>query len=186
MIIHKTFSKQDLVDLINDLNLPITHSHQDNKKSLQGKFIECLKKDITIDKNFYNLENKEQLIHYLENSNSRKVLTIKEKDQVMKTCKRIIQYCKSNYDITITEYNTTQDIIDDMNWIKQYGDIPSVRRCCKLMDLDIKMGGLSFKPLISPQVKRELDAKKKVKDIRTYQMTVRYASEEEPIILSFD
>jgi len=58
MIIDKSHSKGDLVDIINDLNLPIVHSHQDNKKDLQIKFQECMKQNFKIKKNFYGIENK--------------------------------------------------------------------------------------------------------------------------------
>jgi len=186
MIIHKTFSKTDLIEIIIDLNLPIVYSHQDNKKDLQSKFKKCLGEDLQFSKNFYKIENKDGLINYLENQNPKKILTIKEKQDVMKICKKIIQYCKSNYDITITDYLTQRDIIDDMDYIKQFGDIPSVRRCCRLMNLDVKCGGLIFKPLISPQVQKLLDEKKKTKEIKTYSMTIRHATDAQPIILHFD
>ena len=186
MIIHKTFSKTDLIEIIIDLNLPIVYSHQDNKKDLQRKFKETLVKDLQFIKNFYKIENKDGLINYLENQNPKKTLSIKEKGDVMKICKKIIQYCKSNYDITATDYLTQRDIIDDMDYIKQFGDIPSVRRCCRLMNMDVKCGGIIFKPLISPQEQKILDEKKKTKEIKTYSMTIRYATHDQPIILDFD
>jgi hypothetical protein len=105
MIIDKSFSKTDLIDLINDLNLPIVHSHQDNKKDIQDKFNECITQKLTIPENFYNIKNKDDLINYIQNKNPKKTLTIKEKQDVMKICKKIIQYCKSNYDLDTTEYN---------------------------------------------------------------------------------
>ena len=44
-MIHKSHSKTDLIDLINDLLLDIHFSHQDNKKNLQDKFIEFMKEE---------------------------------------------------------------------------------------------------------------------------------------------
>jgi len=66
MIIHKSFSKTDLIDIINTLNLKIVFSHQDNKKDIQNKIVEFLSKPIPkIEKNFYHIENKDGLIIYL-------------------------------------------------------------------------------------------------------------------------
>ena len=56
MIIHKTHSKNDLIDLINNLNLNIVFSFQDNKKSIQDKLLSyILKGSIDIQKNYYNI-----------------------------------------------------------------------------------------------------------------------------------
>jgi len=186
MLIDKTHSKTDLIDIINELDLPIVHSHQDNKNDLQNKFKKCLKDSLKIQDNFYNIKSKDDLIFYLESKNPKKVLTIKQKQDVMKICKKIIQYSKSNYDLTMTDYNEQQELIDDLHYIKQFGDIPSVRRCCRLMNEDIKMGGLRFNPLISPQVKKDLEEKKIVKQVKNYKLTIRYATEDDPIILNFD
>lgn len=186
MIIDKSHSKTDLIELINDLNLPIVHSHQDNKSDIQEKFRVCIKSKFDIPENFYNIKNKESLIAYLENKNPKKILTIKEKQNVMMICKKIIQYCKNDFDLTITDYNNQQELIDDMDYIKQFGDIPSARRCCRLINEDPKMSGLNFKPLISPQVQKDLDQKKKTKKVISYKLMIKRATEEEPIILYFD
>ena len=186
MIIDKSHSKTDLIDLINDLNLPIVHSHQDNKLDIQNKFKECMSKNLTIQDIFYKIKNKEDLISYLQNKNPKKILTIKEKQAVMLICKKIIQYCKSDFDLTITDYKDQKELIDDLDYIKQFGDIPSARRCCRLINEDPKMGGLQFKPLISPQVQKDIDQKKKTKKVISYKLTIRRATEEQPIILYFD
>ncbi len=186
MIIDKSFSKTDLIDLINDLNIPVVHSHQDNKKDIQDKFIKSLNQKLDIPENFYKIKTKDDLINYVRNKNPKKTLSIKEKQNVMKICKKIIQYCKSNYDLDTTDYKDYQELIDDMDYIKQFGDIPSARRCCKLMNQDIKTGGIKFTPLISPQVKKELEEKNNVKKVKTYKLTIKRATEEEPIILYFD
>tara|TARA_R110000803_G_scaffold122624_2_gene190625 strand:- start:351 stop:911 length:561 start_codon:yes stop_codon:yes gene_type:complete len=186
MFIDKSFSKGDLVDLINDLDLPIIHSHQDNKKTIQAKFQEAMTKQIEIKTNFYNIVNKDGLMIYLENTNPKKTLNIKEKKNVMLICKHIIEYCKNNYDLNLTKYDTMKDLIDDVDYIKQFGDIPSVRRCCRLLNDDIKCSGIKFNPLISPQAQKELDQKKSMKKTPSYTMTIRRATKDNPIILYFD
>lgn len=186
MIIHKSHSKTDLIDLINHLNLKVVFSHQDNKKDIQTKLIECLKNPLDIKKNFYNIETKDGLIQFLQHKNSKKVLSIKEKNNVMMLCKHIIQYCKNNYDLEFTKYESINELQDDMDFIKQFGDIPSVRRCCRLMNQDQKFSNYTFKPLISPQVQKELDEKKSIKTTKTLKFKLRFATKENPFIVTFD
>jgi hypothetical protein len=73
-----------------------------------------------------------------------------------------------------------------MDYIKQFGDIPSARRCCKLMNEDVKTGGIKFTPLISPQVKKDLEEKKNVKQVKNYKLTIKRATPDQPIVLYFD
>ena len=186
MIIHKTHSKNDLIDLINLLDIPIVFSHQDNKKNIQDKLLEVLKTNFKIKKNFYNIENKDGLKVFLANQNPKKSLTIKEKNDVMKIAKNIINYCKSGYMLEgSSKYNSHKDIQDDMDYIKQFGDIPSVRRCCKLLKNDPNFNS-SFNPLISPQVQKELEDKRISKQVFMYCLKIKRATPEEPIIVSFD
>jgi len=188
MIIHKSHSKTDLTELINNLNLRIVFSHQDNKKNIQDKLSEFLKnKKINIEKNnFYKIKNRDDLILFLQTKNPKKSLTIKEKEDVMKICKSIIQYCKNNYDLDCCDYSTLKEIEDDMDFIKQFGDIPSVRRCCKLLKDDINFSGNSFTPLISPQIQKDLEQKNKIKKIYPAKLLIRYSTPEDPIIVYFD
>jgi len=72
-MIHKSHSKNDLIDLINHLGLKITFSHQDNKKDIQDKFKILLTTDIEIKKNYYNIENKDGLKFFLQNQNKKKL-----------------------------------------------------------------------------------------------------------------
>jgi len=186
MIIHKTHSKTDLIELINTLNLKVVFSHQDNKRDIQDKLIECLKHKVDIKPNVYNIDNKDGLIQYLQKPNSKKTLTIKEKNDVMTLCKHIIQYCKTGYYLESTKYETLKDLQDDMDYIKQFGDIPSCRRTCKLMNQDPKFHDIKFIPLISPQVQKSLDEKKVSKVKYFNKIKIRNATPENPIIVSFD
>lgn len=186
MIIHKSHSKTDLIDIINHLNLKIQFSHQDNKKNLQDKLIGYIMTDFKIDNNFYKIQNKTELITFLTNKNPKKILTIKEKNNVMLICKYIISYCKNNYDLGYTKYKDYQELIDDMDYIKQFGDIPSVRRCCRMINDDVKTGGRKFKPLISPQVQKELDEKNIIKGNTLNIMKIRKSTPDDPIIIYFD
>ncbi len=188
MRIDKTFSKTELIDIIRDLGLDIIYSHSDNKTKIQNKIVEYIrhnKSDIT-KTNIHNIVNTESLIIFLTNKNPKKVLSIKEKNNVMHIAKTIISYCKNGYFIETSPYKSFKDVCDDMDYIKQFGDIPSCRRACKLMNLDDKVGVQKFMPLVSPQTEQNLIAKKKLRQVYLPFITIKHSTPEDPIIVSFD
>ena len=164
MIIHKSHSKLDLLEIINELNLKIVHSHQDNKKDIQVKlihFCENQKEDFLFPiNNIYHIKNYYDLKWYLLNPNPKKKISIKEKKTVMFIAKNIINYCLHGKVLEWSPYyKDHQQIQDDLDYIKQFGDIPSVRRACSLMNLTLTPEN-HFHPLISPQVQAKIIIKK--------------------------
>ena len=163
MKIDKTHSRNDLIDLINTLNLKIVFSHVDIKKNIHDKFYQLLN-DKTLQKpftseNVYKIKNYNDLRTYLKKPNPKKYLSVKEKNDIMKICKHIISYCVNGYDLEYSfKYSNMKDIDDDMHYIKQFGDIPSVRRCCKLMNKNLKSEN-HYIPVVSPQVQKQLNDK---------------------------
>ena len=72
-----------------------------------------------------------------------------------------------------------------MDYLKQFGDIPSVRRCCRLLSDDKQIKN-KFIPLISPKVQKQLNERQSKKIIYSNKLTIRYSTPENPIILTFD
>jgi len=184
--IEKSHSKNDLIDLINTLDLRVVFSHQDNKRSIQDKLVELLQnedlqKPFNVN-NFYKIKTYQDLRVYLKKKNPKKSLSVKEKSDIMRICKHIISYCNTGYNLSLsTHYNTKQEIIDDMNYIKAYGDIPSVRRACKLINKYEKVED-QFIPIISPQIQKKLQDKIYTQQTIVGKLTVKRGE----IIVSFD
>ena len=83
MLIHKSHSKTDLIDIINFCNLPIIFNHSDNKKSLHTKYQDLFSQsDIRIECNHFRINNLHGLQVYLLKPNPKKQLTIKEKSKI--------------------------------------------------------------------------------------------------------
>ena len=182
MNINKTHSKTDLVELINTIDLPVVFGHSDNKKSIQSKLITALEKDIFFKVNVYNISNKDELIIFLTNPSPKKTLSVKEKKTIMKICKAIVMYANCDYFIEGQNYyKDMKQIEDDMLYISQYGDLPSVRRACKLMNANI-MSKKHYEPLISPQVRKEIDEKVKLKTKNQYACKILKG----PFVITFD
>jgi hypothetical protein len=175
MNFHKSYSKTDLLDLINTLDIPIVFSHQDNKSTIHKKFKDYFNSN-PMDKyktSFYNIGDTKELQVFLSKPNPKKSMTIKEKSDIMRIAKFIIQYCKNGYMLSISpHYSTYQEIIDDMLYITQYGDIPSVRRCCRLLEKDFNIKR-TFSPIISPQIQKQIDDKKKAKGSMELKYTLK-------------
>jgi len=187
MIIDKSHSKLDLIQLINTLNLKIVFSHVDIKRDIHDKLINLLNsKNINkqiIYPNVYNIQNSNDLKCYLKNKNPKKILTTKEKNDIMKICKHIINYCNNGYDLECSvRYNDLQTIYDDLNYIKQFGDIPSVRRCCKLINKTLKQQN-HFIAVLSPQMKKCINDKLLSKP-KYYHKSLKIKHDK--IILHFD
>ena len=174
-VIHKSHSKANLLDLINDLSLKIIFSHQDTKKDIQNKLKSFCSSDLNkkFEENLYNIKNLYDLKCYLISPNPQKKLSIKEKKNVMFIAKQIINYILHGKVLEwVPYYKSHQDVIDDLHYLKQYGDIPSVRRACNLMNSTLVPEN-HFIPVISPHIKEKLKEKQEHKweVIPTYNCT---------------
>ena len=82
------------------------------------------------------------LKHYLINVNPNKILTIREKNDIIHKCKRVKHYCRNGFNINISEYKDDKELMKDINLIKKWGSIPSSRKAIKechiLKELEIK------------------------------------------------
>jgi hypothetical protein len=59
--------------------------------------------------------------------------------------KQIIYYCcKCSYEVSLSNYETLEEVIKDANCIRFYGNEPSVRRAIKLINLDSKIKDVFF------------------------------------------
>jgi hypothetical protein len=90
----------------------------------------------------------------------------------MGICKEITRFAKSNYIVQNTRYASMKELEDDMMYITQYGDLPSVRRSVKLMNDNIQRSR-HWTCVISPQVKKVIDEKEQQKRTNAYHATFR-------------
>ncbi len=87
MIIHKTHSKKDLIEIFKGLKIYL------NKTSSKCELLREI--DEKMDDCQYNKEikNKTELIDYLKNETSKQRPNITEKKRVMLISKKVIKYC---------------------------------------------------------------------------------------------
>lgn len=181
MLIHKTHSKKDLCNIIKTFNINIPDPNLHKKKQL----LTLLKKEILLIEEiepeldvymFYNLVD---LKNYLSSCNPKKVLSIKEKNHVILSCKRLQQFIYNNYSLDRSTFNSIEEIEELARYIEPYGDIPSVRRACK--GLNNSNHDFNLNPKISKQTLRELEKRELYKkkfpqklEIKTGSFTINF------------
>ena len=164
MIIHKTHSKLELVKIIIELNIKIKNPRQYKKMDLSALLIDQLG---TIDNIKASLHlpfnNIIDLKHYLINVNPNKILSVRDKNDIIHKCKRIKHYCRNGYNLENTDYNNNENILQDINCIKKHGAIPSVRKAIKEYNMNPIKEIVDI--YIPPHILKEMEIKNKLKEI---------------------
>ncbi len=143
MSIHFSYKKKDLTKIIQDNYLDINIKL--NRENICKQLVNYIDE--------YNLQ-------YLYKQNENMSLTIKDRDEIITTARKIKSFIRSGLDTSKNIYENNDDLIYDAVYIAQYGEISSVRKAIKLVEetLNIKI------PLIVPdKVQQELDEKEKLK-----------------------
>tara|TARA_R110000803_G_scaffold188784_1_gene251247 strand:- start:473 stop:1033 length:561 start_codon:yes stop_codon:yes gene_type:complete len=164
--IHTSHSKKELVQIIDQFKIDIPNKNDLVKKEIQillaNKLMELNEKDFIEEEEYFFVSSKQELLEYLGKPNQSKILTIKEKDAVMITAKKIISYCKNSYFLTPYNYESFEDLLEEAEYISKFGDIPSCRRAITMLNNDPKLDH-KIEIILSKRVKKELEKKNKVK-----------------------
>ena len=164
MKIHTSHSRKELIQIIQQFNIDIPNCIDLPKKEIQvllaNKLLEI--EEIDEEDEYFFVKDKNELVEYLSKPNQSKILTIKEKDNVMLTAKKIISYCKNTYFLTPYNYETFEDLLKEAEYIAKFGDIPSCRRAINMLNNDPKLD-YKIEIVLSKRVKKELQKKEKLK-----------------------
>jgi len=151
--IDKTHSKKDLIKLLETFDIKVNPTL--NKREII-QLIPKLIEDIKYEENCYNITNKNELLLFLKNKSPIIKLTAEEKKILMTKCKNIIYYCTNGYKLEDTLYTNRNQIMNDVIFVHTHGEIPSVRRCCRLYNMDnLKVNHVN--PIIPEHIKKELE-----------------------------
>ena len=162
MSIHFSYKKKDLIKIIEDNNINI--NIKTNRINICNELVNYIE---------------EYKLNYLYNQNENMSITIKDRDEIISTARKIKSFIRSGLDISKNIYTNIDDLIFDAVYIAQYGEISSVRKAVKLVEetLNIKI------PLIVPaKVQEELNEKKKLKKDMIPKLQVKTGS----FYVSFD
>ena len=181
MFIHKSHSKNELVKICEAYNFNINNPRQYRKIDLSALIVDYMNQLEYIEPNDdYYFCDKTDLELFLINVNPKKRLTIKEKSKVIDLCKRIKHYCRNGFHDNINGFRTIQDVYEKAEYIKPYGDIPSVRKAIReLNNQHYKL--YNIEPIISKHIQQELDNKHKLKSNGCYKLEIKHHK----VIVSF-
>jgi len=188
-MIHKSHTKKDLIEIIEVFNFQkdIENYLEYNKDTLTTLLDIHLRTIIEIkpEKEYFEFDDINDLREYLKLSSPKQVIPIKEKDIIIDKAKQLIFYCRICGFQLGYYYDTIEDVIADANYIKKYGDIPTIRRALRLVNEDGKIIN-KIKPIITYRTQQRINKKEQLKKDGLCTYTVKKAKEGKPFLVSFD
>lgn len=137
IIIHKSFSKKEIIKFCSDCGIIIEEDF--NKNELKEYLTNIFRNNIKIKLNKYGYTKKRELLAHLRNKNNEKELKPEEKKRIVRIARKIIYLAKNHYMFNFSEYNNFEEVKNDCITIYQYGYLSSVRKAIKYynyLDLD--------------------------------------------------
>jgi hypothetical protein len=188
-MIHKSHTKKDLIEIIEVFNFKkdIENYHEYNKDTLTTLLDIHLRTIINVEpeKEYYDFEDIDDLREYLKLPSPKQVISVKEKDKIIDKAKKIIFYCRICGFQLGYYYETIDHVIEDADYIKKYGDIPTIRRALKLLNVDDKIIN-KFIPVITYRTQQRLKKKEQLRLNGLCTYTVRKAKPGKPFLINFN
>lgn len=175
MIIHKSHSKKEIIKIFRSIGVCIDPS--------------CTKREIC--ENFkdhekyakYNndIQNLSELIKILKSKSNKRRISVETKKEIMLNCKKVINFCNNHYIYNDSTFNNPVDLYNAVLFIHPYGDIPSVRRACKLYN-ESPMQLNHINPILSKETIELLEERKAIRKLRT----IPFSFKQGKFIVLFD
>jgi hypothetical protein len=165
-MIDKSFTKKDLIDIIQAYDIPIDDPKQYSKNELSITLSEILVNEdyqINFSPDYPEFFKNEDLIQYLSVPKSNEELNYKEKSEMIQKAKKLINYARNGYMISFTDYLSHDAIYQDGIIVANHCDIPTCRRAIDELNKDPKIRN-KIEKQISPKVMKSLQQKKINKD----------------------
>ena len=169
-IIHKSYSKKDLLKIIDEFKIPIGVNESHTKLCVATtlwsilvalQYLEIPPNNSLLVKDLPSLRKALQI------PNPRKPYSVKDRDRYILTAKKINHYCENGYDLEKSLYTDILQIYNDADEISKYGDIPIVRKTINKLMKDIKRPYI-IQPQISPHILRDIELKKSLNKRSVY------------------
>ena len=179
MIVDKSHSKKDLVGLFRKLGVII------DDEQTKGYIVSNIEQYFDDIKYNSKIKNCTELKDYLKNPSRKQRPTTTQKKEIMFKAKKIIKWAKNNYIFDMVTYRNSDEPYHDVMSIYMWGDLPSVRRACRLYNLSVYCKD-NVNPVISEEVEEEMNQNKIIKQQVIYKLKIKRATKEDPILVTFD
>ena len=156
--IHKSFSKLDMIELIDVFKIEIDYFDV-SKTILSKQLVKYINDtEIFLPSIEFFINDKKELVEYLSKPNQIKVAQFQRKE-IMYIAKNVLLYSKNKSFIN-TCFKTEYELDIQVKYISMFGDIPTVRRA--ILELN-KVVDNKYHLQISPKIKFEIARKEKLK-----------------------
>lgn len=179
MLIDKTHSKRDIVCLFRKLGVII------DEDLTKGEIVKDIEKYMVDAKYNDKIKNCTELKEYLKTPSKKQRPTTEQKRDIMFRAKKIIKWAKNDYIFDMKTYMCAEDPFNDIMNIYMWGDLPSVRRACRLYNCSVFCKN-NVNPIISEDVQEEMQQNKIIKQQIIYKLEIRRSTPENPILVCFD
>jgi len=183
-MIDKTFTKKDIIDIIQTYDIPIDDPKQYNKNELNIMLTEILVTEeyqISFSSDYPDFFKNEDLIEYLSLPKSNEELNYKDKSDMIQKAKKLINYARNGYMLSFTDYLSHDLIYQDGIIVANHCDIPTCRRAIDELNKDPKIRN-KIEKQITPKIKKKLEQKK----INKEELNPRYKFRRGHYEISFD
>ena len=176
MKIHKSHSKLELVKIVESFDIPIINPRQFRKTDLSALIVNKLNQmEYIIPCEYFWFCNLIDLKLYLQTINPKKIISVKEKSNIIDICRRIKHYCHNGSHIEINRFKNIDDVYTAGEYIKKYGDIPSVRKSIReLNNSNHKL--YTIEPIVSLHVQKELAKKEQLRQKGVYKCEIKHGT----------
>lgn len=179
MLVEKSHSKKDIIILFKK------HSVIIDDKLSKGNIIKNIESYIKDFKYDDKIQNETALKDYLKNSSPKQRPNTSQKTDIMFKAKKIIKWANNDYIFDGATYMNTDDPYNDIMSIYMWGDLPSVRRACRMYNNSFYCKN-HINPVITAEIEEELNNNKFIKSQVIHNLQVRRTSKEDPILIVFD
>tara|TARA_R110000851_G_scaffold289279_1_gene443404 strand:- start:33 stop:584 length:552 start_codon:yes stop_codon:yes gene_type:complete len=161
-MIHKTFTKKDILDICHAYDIPIEDPKQYNKSELSIALTDILVQEdyqISFCSDYPDFFKNDDLVEYLSVAKSNEELNYKDKSNMIQKAKKIINYARNGYMLSFTDYLSHDMIYQDGIIVSNHCDIPTCRRAIDELNKDPKVRN-KIEKQITPKIKKKLEQKK--------------------------
>tara|TARA_R110000765_G_scaffold179183_1_gene285014 strand:- start:255 stop:827 length:573 start_codon:yes stop_codon:yes gene_type:complete len=181
MAIHSTHSRKELIDLIEIYQLQenndYLHNYDQMSKHILSKLlwksIQEMDTLIIKDNDLFFFESLEHLKEFISKPTPNRqvrgkdILWLHDK---LRNLNYYINHC--GYLVSQSNYSCLDDVIKDINFVKEYGSLPAVRRIVRLINNDVKIK-VQFECNLSERQRKALQIKEQIKKQTSPQFKVK-------------
>ena len=140
-MIHNSHSKKDLIQVVERFQLYQINDYKEIRKDKLAHRIWLVLKDLNYvppEGDLFFVDDIRELREYLRKSSTKQITSNSVKYDVADRVKHLNFYVKGGCVFKGTNYDTVDDVMVDAEFVRHFGDLPSVRRVIEGLNNDVK------------------------------------------------